>query len=82
MGSQGEGVFVRDLGEAGVNIREAQVSDAARIIAYLQELAEEPEINIPAAPGEFNMTVEEEEAFIAGHAEADNSILLVAEVGE
>ena len=80
MGFGWRGVFVGDLG--GVIIREARASDAVRIIAYLQELAEEPDINIPAAPGEFNMTVGEEEEFITGHAESDNSILMVAEIGE
>ena len=71
-----------DLDRVGVNIREARAADAARIIAYLQGLAEEPDINIPAAPGEFDIAVEEEEEFIRGHAEADNSILIVAEAGE
>ena len=70
-------------GGAGMDVivREAVPSDAARIITYLQELSEEPDRNIPVGPGEFNMAVEEEEEFIRGHAEADNSILLVAEAG-
>jgi RimJ/RimL family protein N-acetyltransferase len=82
MGSRLEGALVGDTGGMEVTVREAEPSDAARIIAYLQELAEEPDINLPVAPGEFSMTVEEEEEFIRGHAEADNMILLVAVAGE
>lgn len=60
-------------------IREGRSEDAEQIIAYLQELAEEPDIDIAVAPGEFNMTVEEERKFIKEHRDADNSILLVVE---
>lgn len=64
-----------------ITIREAQPSDAEQLIAYVQRLSEEPDINIPLAPGEFNLTVEEERDFVADHSASDNSIFLVAEAG-
>lgn len=62
-------------------IREAQPSDAEQLIAYVQHLAEEPDVDVPLAPGEFNLTVEEEEGILADRMASDNSIMLVAEVG-
>ena len=64
-----------------ITIREAQPSDAEQLIAYVQRLSEEPDINIPLAPGEFNLTVEQERDFLADYTASDNSIFLVAEVG-
>ena len=62
-------------------IREARPEDAERIIAYLEHLAEEPDIDLLLAPGEFDLSVEDEQKFIRDHAAADNSILLVGEAG-
>jgi len=64
-----------------VTIREAQPSDAKQLIAYVQRLAKEQDIDIPLAPGEFNLTVEEEKQILADRMASDNSIMLVAEVG-
>lgn len=61
-------------------IREAQPSDAEPLIAYVQRLAEEPDIDVPLAPGEFSLTVEEEEQLLADWHAAGNCIMLVAEV--
>ena len=44
-------------------IREAEKKDAASIIDYVNTIAGESE-NITFGPGEFKMTVEEEEKFI------------------
>ena len=63
----------------GVVIREAQPSDAAQIIAYMNRLSEEPNSNIEISPGEFTRTVEEEAGFLAEFAQPKNSIFLVAE---
>jgi RimJ/RimL family protein N-acetyltransferase len=63
----------------GVIIREAKPSDAARIIAYMNRLSEEPNSNIEISPGEFTRTVEEEAGFLAEFAQSKNSIFLVAE---
>src|SRR2546422_10566341 len=60
-------------------IREARPEDAEHIIAYIQILAEEPDIDLPITPGEFNPPIEEERKFIEEHASADNAILLVGE---
>ena|SRR5438874_5432280 len=65
----------------GVTIREAKPEDAAKIIAFIQRMTEEPGIGVVTSPGEFNLTVEQEEQFITAHAEADNSILLVGDAG-
>ena len=59
-------------------IRPANISDAAALIAYMQELSAEPEIDILFEPGEFQCTVEQEEEFLGGYAEAENSVFLVA----
>jgi RimJ/RimL family protein N-acetyltransferase len=64
-----------------VTIREAQPSDAEQLIAYVQRLAEEPDVDVPLAPGEFTLTVEEEERVLADRTASDNSIMLVAELG-
>lgn len=63
-----------------VTIRQARPEDAAAIIAYVQNLAEEPGIPILIQSGEFQLTVEEEERFINELAAADNGLMLVAEV--
>jgi RimJ/RimL family protein N-acetyltransferase len=61
-------------------IREARPDDAAQLIAYIRQLVAEPGINIPLAPGEFALSVEEEREFLAKSAAAPNSIFLMAEV--
>jgi RimJ/RimL family protein N-acetyltransferase len=66
---------------ANVIIREARLEDAERIIAYIQGLTAEPDIDVVLGPGEFDVSVEDEHKFIRDHA-ADNSILLVGEAGE
>lgn len=60
-------------------IRPAQITDAAALIAYMQELTAEPEIDILFEPGEFQFTLEQEEDFLRGYAESENSHFLVAE---
>jgi len=60
------------------HIREATPDDAAELIAYVQALANEPDIDIPLEPGEFTLTVEQEREFLEGATAADNSVFLVA----
>ena len=60
-------------------IRPAQLSDAAALIAYMQDLTTEPEIDILFEPGEFQYTVEQEEDFLRAYSEAENAVFLVAE---
>ena len=63
-----------------VIIREAQLSDAAQIIAYVNRLIEEPNSNLEMSPGEFTHTVEEEAGFLSDFTQSENSIYLVAEI--
>lgn len=63
-----------------VTIREARVDDAEALIPYVQRLAAEPDIDLLLQPGEFDLTVEEEQQILADYAAAENSIYLVAEV--
>jgi RimJ/RimL family protein N-acetyltransferase len=62
-----------------VTIREAEPKDATKLIAYVQEIASEPGLHIILQAGEFNLTVEQEEKFVANCADADNSLFLIAE---
>ena len=62
-----------------VTVREASPADAAALVAHLQELAREPGINIPLAPDEVTMTVEQEKEILADFAESARALMLVAE---
>jgi GNAT superfamily N-acetyltransferase len=64
-----------------VIIREANPSDAARMIGYMNRLSEEPDSNIEISPGEFNRPVEEEAGFLAEFAASEHSVFFVAEAG-
>lgn len=61
-------------------IREATVNDAAQMLQFVQNLSEEPDINLPMAPGEFKISLEQEKDILAEYQLADNSTFLVAEV--
>jgi RimJ/RimL family protein N-acetyltransferase len=65
-----------------VLIREGRVEDARELIAMMQEMTQEQGVGIPLEPGEFQNTVEQEEAWIRARLEADNSTILVAVTGE
>jgi RimJ/RimL family protein N-acetyltransferase len=60
-------------------VREGRPEDAEQIIAYVNRISEEPSIAIGLSPGEFNLTVEQEQKFITDRAAEDNSLFLVAE---
>jgi RimJ/RimL family protein N-acetyltransferase len=60
-------------------IREARPEDAEALIAHVQRLAEEPDIDVPLEPGEFTHTPEQERKIIQEYAEADNAAFYVAE---
>jgi RimJ/RimL family protein N-acetyltransferase len=62
-----------------VIIREAEEKDAARLIVFVKEFAEEPNIGIGLSSGDFKLTIEEEAKTIREFAESKNSIFLVAE---
>lgn len=63
-------------------VRPARTSDAEHMIALVNGIAEEPDRNIPLAPGEFNLSVEEEQKILDEYARSDNSIFLVATTGD
>jgi ribosomal protein S18 acetylase RimI-like enzyme len=60
-------------------IREARPADAEAMIAFVQRLAAEPDIDIPMEPGEFRYTPEQEHQILQEYADADNSVFLLAE---
>jgi putative acetyltransferase len=63
-----------------VIVREARSEDAEQVIALVQRITSEPGISVLTGPGEFTMTVEQEQQFFADCAAADNAVYLVAEV--
>jgi len=64
-----------------VIVREAQPADAEQLIALMQSLSAEPGLYIALSPGEFSLTVAEEQKVIGDYASSDNSLFLVAQVG-
>ena len=61
-------------------IREAVPEDAEGLIAYVHQISSEPDIHLELSPGDFTMTVEQEQDFLRRCAESDNSIFLIAEI--
>ena len=61
-----------------VSVREATPSDAAALIDHLKALAAEPGINIPLAPDEVTLTLEQEKTMLADIAASPRAIMLVA----
>ncbi len=59
-------------------MREAQADDAPAMIRYAQVLFAEPGLDLPTSPGEFTLTVEQEEAVVAEYAAAGNCVFLLA----
>jgi RimJ/RimL family protein N-acetyltransferase len=65
---------------ADYSIREAAPADAARLIAYMRVLADEPDNGIGyASADEFPYTVEQEAELVAKYAVSDTHLFLVAE---
>jgi ribosomal protein S18 acetylase RimI-like enzyme len=62
-----------------ITVREATPADASALVAHLKELAAEPGINIPLAPDEVTLTVEQEKQILREFSESPRAILLVAE---
>lgn len=60
-------------------IRHVTEADAKKLLAYMHELAAEPGIPLPLRPGMFQITPEEERAWIRQHNEQDNALLLAVE---
>lgn len=61
-------------------IRPAAPSDAERLIAHAQNMADEAARWLPLQREEFQISVDEERAILSKAAESENSLFLVAEV--
>jgi RimJ/RimL family protein N-acetyltransferase len=62
-----------------VTIREAVPEDAEKLIEYVHHISNEPGIHLELSPGDFTLTVEEEQDYIRRCAASENSLFLVAE---
>ncbi len=62
-----------------LTLREAKRSDAAVLLEYLAAVSAETDY-LTFGPGEFNLSVEEEEAYLEKCQKANNSLYLLAEV--
>jgi RimJ/RimL family protein N-acetyltransferase len=60
-------------------IREAQPQDAARLLKYVNRVAGETDF-LACGRGELEMPLDKERQFIEAHRDADNKLLIVAEV--
>jgi len=63
-----------------MDIREASPEDAGALIAYVEEVCGESD-NLTFGPGEFGMTLAEEEAFLRGAAAAAGQVYFLGLVG-
>ncbi|MBN2795752.1 MAG: GNAT family N-acetyltransferase [Clostridia bacterium] len=58
-------------------IRKAKVSDAEKLIQYINTIAGESD-NLTFGIGEFEMTIEKEEVFLRSYEDHENAIMLLA----
>ena len=70
---------VEPLDAGAVTIREARVSDAAKCLEYLRTTSAEPGRMLPVDADEWDMPVQDEEAFIQHMAATPNCLMLVVE---
>jgi RimJ/RimL family protein N-acetyltransferase len=64
-----------------LTIREATVADARAILDYIEEVSGESDF-LSFGPGEFALSVAEEEQLLRRHRDADNQLYLVATIGD
>jgi RimJ/RimL family protein N-acetyltransferase len=62
-----------------LTLRRAEPRDAEKVLAYLNQVAGESE-NITFGPGEFELSVEEERAFLRQTTESPTSLYVIAEI--
>ena len=61
-----------------IQVREARAEDAAAILAHVQQVLAEPEIDLLTTPDEFRVTEDEERLLLENIAASENCIFLVA----
>lgn len=61
-----------------VSMREARPADAAAMLALMDSIAAEPDVDTPLQPGEFTVTVDEERKLIRDYAGRENSAFFTA----
>ncbi len=61
-----------------IAVREARVEDAAAMLHYARTLFAEPDLDLPVAPGEFQISLLDEQAVVADHAARPNAVFLLA----
>jgi RimJ/RimL family protein N-acetyltransferase len=59
-------------------IREAHPDDATAIIAHVNRICDEASDTIPMAPGEFEITVEQEQKILSDARASENDLFLIA----
>ena len=64
-----------------IKIRTARIEDAEQLLAHIQAIASEPEVQILLEADEVLLTLKEERQWLRNHLVARNSTLLVAETG-
>jgi RimJ/RimL family protein N-acetyltransferase len=64
-----------------VTIRQARLEDAEQLLAHIQAIAAEPEVQILLESDEVLLTLKEERQWLKNHLASRNSTLLVAEAG-
>lgn len=62
-----------------LTLRRAEPPDAEQLLAYIDQVAGESE-NLTFGPGEFELSVQEEHAFLQHVAESPTSLYLIAEI--
>ena len=64
-----------------LTLRHAEPRDAERILTYIHQMAGESE-NVTFGPGEFELSVDEERAFLQKTVESPNSLYILAEISD
>lgn len=62
-----------------LTLREAEPGDAERLLAYIEQVAGESE-NLTMGPGEFELTVEQEQDYLQASVASPTSLYLLAEI--
>jgi RimJ/RimL family protein N-acetyltransferase len=65
-----------------VAIREAAPRDAEQLVANLRALVAEPDVDVPLAPDELDLTVEREREILSELATSLDAVMLVATIGD